>query len=176
MKKKLIGLCGLAESGKSTAARLLGGEVISFAKPLKDMLATFGLTDAQLYGDQKFEPCDLLGGKTPRHAMQTLGTEWGREAIYPSIWTDAWKRRVLASESSVVICDDVRFGNEVELIRSMGGVVIAIQRDAAGRAGSHPSEGLDYTKYSIPVVRNNGTLMEFADALDRALDNVLGQA
>lgn len=170
--KKIVGICGLAEAGKSTAAKLLGGEVVSFAKPLKDMLATLGLTHAQLYGDQKEVPTGLLCGRTPRHAMQTLGTEWGRECIASNIWTEQWKRRVAQSTATVVVCDDVRFENEVEIIRSLGGVVIALKRDTriGGTATlAHQSEGLDYAKFGIPVIDNNGTLEQLDNALRAAI-------
>ena len=43
------------------------------------MLYQLGLGEAHIEGALKEVPCELLGGKTPRYAMQTLGTEWGRD-------------------------------------------------------------------------------------------------
>jgi hypothetical protein len=54
---------------------------VRFAGPLKAMMAALGCTNAEIDGDRKEVPCDLLGGKSPRWAMQTLGTEWGRKLI-----------------------------------------------------------------------------------------------
>lgn len=128
----LIGLVGYKGSGKSTVAKYLvhnfGYTRIPFASPLKDMLRVLGLTDDHLYGDLKEEPCDMLLGVTPRHAMQTLGTEWGRLCIHKDIWIDAWKRQVGSCLSGYVVCDDVRFPNEADIIREMGGRVVRIDR------------------------------------------------
>ena len=90
----IIGLTGLAGSGETTVARHLMG-MHGFvrhrmAEPLKSMLKALGLTEQQIDGDLKEVPCELLGGKTPRHAMQTLGTEWGRDLISQNLWVKAW--------------------------------------------------------------------------------------
>lgn len=134
----LIGFCGFAGAGKSTAAqRLIGRHGFQrhrFAGPLKDMLKTLGLTDAQVDGSLKETPCPLLGGKTPRWAMQALGTEWGRDCIDEGIWIRAWANRAEACD--LVVVDDVRFPNEVDAIKKRGGHVVRI----VGR-GQTPGEG-----------------------------------
>jgi hypothetical protein len=132
----VIALKGLVGSGKSTAAKYLEGKgyrTISFASPLKLMLKSFGLTHAQLYGDQKEVPCDLLCGRTPRDAMQLLGTEWGR-ALHPDLWTSYWRRHaetVMNDDGDLVVVDDCRFDNEAKVVRELGGVVIEIVPPAA---------------------------------------------
>ena len=86
----LLGIHGKAGSGKSTAAQVLidgGFKRVKFADPLKNMLRAIGLTDQHIEGDLKEVPCDMLLGQTPRHAMQTLGTEWGRGCIGGEFWT-----------------------------------------------------------------------------------------
>ena len=75
---KIIGLTGLGrKSGKSTAASVpvsssTGSpqDRVSFAGPLKAMMAALGLSSEQIDGSLKETPCDLLCGKTPRQAMQ----------------------------------------------------------------------------------------------------------
>lgn len=137
----IIGLCGLAGSGKSEVAKMLleqgNFERIAFADPLKSMLAAVGFTHAQLYGDEKeVEIADL--GATPRRMMQTLGTEWGRDLVHPEIWVKLWLRKVHASKSHVVV-DDVRFENEVETIHGLGGQVWRVDRPGSASA-DHESE------------------------------------
>ena len=99
--KNLIALTGLAGSGKTTAADYLvkahGFACISFAGPIKSMLRTLGLTALEdieevFEGEGKEKPNRLLCGKSPRFAMQTLGTEWGRDLIGPDLWVNAWNR------------------------------------------------------------------------------------
>lgn len=84
---------------------------------------------------------------TPRRFMQLLGTEWGREMISPSLWTDIWRNDL--AESAVehfgdilVVTEDCRFPNEAAAIRSEGGIVIGLTRDGAGSASGsgHSSE------------------------------------
>lgn len=127
----LIGLSGPLGAGKSLAARLLsvhyGLPIVPLAAPLKAMLETLGVPPANLYGTpaQKAEPLAMLGGKSAREAMQTLGTEWGRQLVSESLWRDAW----LAKAGTRAIADDVRFADEAEMIRSRGGVVLRIVRE-----------------------------------------------
>ena len=86
------------------------------------MLLSFGLIREQLWGDEKETPLDFLGGKTPRQAMQTLGTEWGRNLIYDGIWLHAWERAFNKCSTPVVV-DDLRFINEAEMIKRLGGKI-----------------------------------------------------
>lgn len=140
----LLGIAGRAGAGKSTAAQVLvdaGWHRVKFADPLKDMLRALGLPDRHIEGDLKEVPCALLGGRTPRYAMQTLGTEWGRNLIAQTLWLDLAQRRIenAISAGRSVVVDDVRFPNEAALLRRLGGSVLRIDRDGAG-AGAHCSE------------------------------------
>lgn len=164
----IIGLTGLAGSGKTTVARHLMG-MHGFvrhrmAEPLKSMLKTLGLTEQQIDGDLKEVPCELLGGKTPRHAMQTLGTEWGRDLISQNLWVKAWSDSLPHGRNVVV--DDVRFLNEVETIMSIGGYIIHVDRGLKP-TGSHLSERIE-----LPF---NFTARNMSDvqALIIEVDNIL---
>ena len=178
MLPPLIVLTGAAGSGKSTVASALAGmygaKVVKFASPLKAMLRAIGLTDAHIEGELKEKPCDLLGGQTPRHAMQTLGTEWGRALISNDIWVEAWTREVLAvlADGGCVIVDDCRFENELDAALSMGGYVLRLERYGAG-AGNHASEsglaGID-----MPVIDNNRPLAVVIDDVLTVLDRERG--
>jgi hypothetical protein len=144
IRPQLVGISGKAGSGKSTAAQVLidaGWTRVKMAGPFKDMLRAIGLTDAHIEGDLKEVPCDLLQGQTPRHAMITLGTEWGRDIIGANLWIDLAARRIkgaLDAGCSVVV-DDIRFDNEADVIRDLGGCTVRIER-ASGVAVDHKSE------------------------------------
>lgn len=141
----IIGICGYKGSGKSTAAEALieiGYTRVKFADTLKNMLRCLGLTDEHLEGELKEVDCPLIGGMTPRYAMQTLGTEWGRNLISNRLWVLDWARRTGAVLGPVVT-DDLRFPNEQEAIRHLGGFVLMIDR-AHKSTDPHPSEDLSH--------------------------------
>lgn len=154
-RELVVGLAGPAGVGKSTLAARLTATVapvavrrMSFADPLRDMLRALGVPETAIVGDlrAKERPCDELLGQTGRHAMRTLGTEWGRKTIHPDLWVAAWERRLAETLESVVVIDDVRFDNEAAAIRRAGGVVIRLRRAltttplAAAIPDEHPSE------------------------------------
>lgn len=145
-KHPIIGLGGPKGSGKSFAADWLvanrGYTRVKFATALKNMLRVLGLTDEHIEGSLKEVPCELLNGRTPRHAMQTLGYEWGRNCIDDALWVDTWRRRVEAIDGPVVV-DDVRYSNEADAVRSLGGIVVLISH-AAVSSDTHSSEKFDY--------------------------------
>lgn len=170
VKRTLIAFTGLAGSGKSTAALHLvnvhGFERIRFAGPLKAMMAALGLTPEQIDGSEKETPCDLLDGRTPRYAMQTIGTEWGRDLIAPDLWIRAWQAALPATGNVVV--DDCRFPNEARAVEAAGGLLVRIVRDGAGAgAAGHASEAHDLPAYRI--VCNNGTVTDLYRRIDALL-------
>jgi hypothetical protein len=156
----VVALSGLAASGKSTAAEYLdrhhGFVRHRFAAPLKDMMRALGLTERHIEGDLKEVPCDLLCGRTPRWAMQSVGTEWGRDLIHPDLWVSIWKARALASlEAGLnVVAEDCRFPNEADAVRALGGRVIRL-KGRGGIGGSHASENLPEPDMTV---WNNGPL------------------
>ncbi len=116
----LVGICGLAGSGKDTLAEMLAEELglqhYSFAEPIKRMLyAGLGISKNTNKDEiiQKF-------GITYRKLLQTLGTEWGRDLIHLDIWIILARNR-LASTKAII--SDVRFTNEASWIRDQGYLV-----------------------------------------------------
>jgi hypothetical protein len=153
---RLVGLIGRKGSGKDTAAAVLldeGYVNVKFAGALKDMircvLAYQGVDadtiERMIEGDLKEVPTEYLAGKTPRYAMQTLGTEWGRKLIDEGFWVGATMRRVktLLGIGHRVVVTDVRFPNEDDEIVDAGGVSVGIQADwTKAVEGEHESEAL----------------------------------
>lgn len=105
------------------------------------MLRAIGLGEGHVEGAHKETDLAMLSGHTPRHAMQTLGTEWGRKCMGEDFWINLWRSRVdgaLAFGGRVVV-DDCRFPNEADEVRKLGGVVWQLV-GRGGIAGSHESE------------------------------------
>lgn len=154
------------KSGKTTAARYLaqkhGYSRHRFAGPLKLMLKVgFGLTDDHVDGHLKEEPTDLLGGATPRHAMQTMGFEWGRRLVHEDLWVIAWMN---TRPKGPIVCDDLRFPNEYEALRKLDGKVIRVIRPGYSHSGSHDSEA-HVLPHDIEIL-NDGSLEDFLAKLD----------
>ena len=160
---KHILLIGPAGAGKSSIAAVLeaknGFKPIKFAYRLKKMLLAMGLTQEDLEDpDLKNTPHPLLRGKTPRHAMQTLGTDWGRDLIHHDLWAENTLDYVYKLARPVV-ADDVRFENEIELSNRYfpGTVTIAVLPTFKGydkiQESNHPSESWQKLHHDY-VVRN----------------------
>ncbi len=179
MKPLLVGLSGLAGAGKSTAAMSLkvqhGFRVRRFAGPLKAMMSAMGLSHREIEGDLKEQPCELLGGKTPRYAMQTLGTEWGRNLIDGSIWLRLAEREIdLAQKAGEnLVFDDCRFENEAELIRRWGGVVWRIEGrpPALFSQAQHASEQQDWLPDAY--LRNDGSIADLQGKVYAAVTSLV---
>jgi RecA/RadA recombinase len=152
----IIGFTGPIGCGKSFAARHLvnnhGFTVHKMAAPLKSMMRAIGLTDEHIEGALKEVPCDLLCGKTPRHAMQTVGAEWGRDLIGGDLWVNLWRNTLPAGR---VVCDDVRYSNEAAMIRAVGGLVVEVRRESVGTHCNHASERFDGV-FADKVIHNSG--------------------
>ena len=144
----LLAFCGRQQAGKTTAAKhiaaTLGFSRLSFADPIRRMLLAIGLTAEDL-SERKEIPHALLGFKTPRYAMQTVGTEWGRYTIHDDIWLNIARHDIEQArrfpDFRGIVIDDCRFDNEAALVRSLGGVVIHVTRlDMPTVASTHASE------------------------------------
>ena len=183
----LIGLAGVARSGKDTAADVLAGELglyrYAFADPIKRMLE-------QVFGDNfvsgNRERIDPISCVSYRTLMQTLGTEWGR-AVHPCLWTrvakDKWEwvktssgdhynlggeRLGLGKPFHGMVISDVRFDNEAEWIRSEGGIIVHVERDDTEQVGvaGHASEAGLTKIHGDLVLENNSTLAAYSEAID----------
>lgn len=170
----LLALCGDIGSGKSTIAKALqadGWAYLNFAGPLKDMLASLGLSHAQLYGDAKEIPCDLLAGASPRHAMQTLGGDWGRGMIHQDLWANAWAMRAGQAivDGKNIIVDDLRYPNETRAVRLLRGTIWRVQRGQAKLKITHESERYHPLFDVERVMHNNGSIAELLAKVQEAL-------
>jgi len=180
-KKIIIGLGCKRLRGKDTAAKMLtfilqerGHDVRmdAFALTLKDVCRiVFGFTDDQMNTPEGKAAKDPFWGFTPRWALQTVGTEAFRQQIDRNIWVKVLQRRYQQHPQSVVVTD-IRFKNEVNMIKDMGGHVIRVDRDIPfdDSKDHHASEcSLDDFDEWDYVVSNNSTL----DFLGLQLRNIV---
>ena len=170
---ELIGIAGRKGAGKDTAAEVLvaaGYENVKFAGALKAMMYAFAnyvgiepeTAKRLIDGDLKEQPNEHLGGKSFRWAMQTLGTEWGRELIFDGIWIRSFLSRAAMFDKGV--CTDMRFPNEVETVKSQGGTTLRVVDPRFKRpAEEHESESQIDTLAVDYVVCNDKKTMSVED-------------
>lgn len=180
MRPLLIGLNGRARVGKDAAGGFLnrrhGLELYSFARPIKAAVEVmFDLPSSIWHDDRKEQVIDWLG-KSPRQLVQTLGTEWGRHMVRADVWTIAMRHRwaLVKQMGAAGMCvTDVRFADEAEALRRMGGCVVRIIRPGVESVAAHvseagiPDELVDFT------VWNGGTLLDLERAMDAIVERLL---
>lgn len=175
----VVGLIGIAGSGKTLVARHLverhGFVRHRFAGPLKEMIKVgLGLTDEQLDGIGKNEPIPDAGGCTPRHLMQTLGTEWGRRMIHSDLWINRWRAIVRAETADLIVVDDVRFPNEASALRSVGGRLWRVYRPGLATS-SHASERAQAQIGEDVLINNATSISEMIRSVDAVVAQLKGE-
>ena len=163
----IAGLLGYARSGKNTLADLIDRhydtQQIAFADALRntlyamnpiidadgkrvnDVIAEYGYDGAKStkYGDEL------------RRLLQTLGTEGVRDNVSDTAWVDVVVDKI--SDGGDWIVTDSRFVNEVEAIRSAGGVILWIHRPGVEAANGHSSENSVSQQDADFTIYNHGT-------------------
>ena len=151
----IFGLCGNAGTGKDSALNYLKSNPYSspilkmaFADPIREIGKIFGFTTHQMSDRKLKETVDEFWGFSPRTFMQKVGTEMFRNCLRDDIWIKLLERRIkdldnkLGVDPSMIFITDVRFPNEAEAIKKMGGYIIKIKREGFSKSGEdlHPSE------------------------------------
>lgn len=137
MKKVLIGILGRKHHGKDTISDYLVDKYnftkIAIGDPLKEACRIlFDFNNDQLYGDKK-EEIDEYWGTSPRKVYQYIGTDIFRNDINKIMNIDDkfWVKKLLNTYNKIdgnVVVSDVRFQNEVDIIKENNGIVIKVVR------------------------------------------------
>lgn len=149
----LIGLAGLAQSGKDSAASALMGDGFSrraFADKIREFLYALNpylkVSDDPLADMVDYYGWDRAKVEMPevREVLQKTGVT-ARQVMGENVWVDATMRDL----PDLAVITDVRFPNEVAAIRQRGGIVLRVVR-----------------KGVVPLVMADGTIHESETALD----------
>ena len=175
MKQLLIGLAGLARTGKTTAASHLVSthnfQTYAFADPLRESLMTlFNLSPLDFSDERKELPISWLG-HSARELMQSMGTDWGRDQIHQDLWVWLAEQNLellgQANETaSGFVISDLRFENEAAFVREKGGLVIHLLREDAPDVNSHISESGIAIHDNDIVLHNDESIEDMTGQLD----------
>jgi len=152
----IIGLIGARGSGKTTCAAYLQAnynfQEFSFADPVKKVVEIiYGFDYDTLKGDTperreaRVNMRDPMWNQNMIQAMQFIGTELFRNHMDQDVWIKIMKRNIdscIKSGKRVVI-SDLRYPNEIEFVRSLGGKIFVIESQSAQVstcADNHSSE------------------------------------
>lgn len=115
---------------------------------------------------------------TVRRLLQWWGTEYRRDQD-PDYWTRAWGCKIeqLDLAHLHVLVDDVRFMNELQVIKEHGGLIVKIERPGFDGANNHASEtSLDAYHDWDSVLLNDGTLDEFEAKIEQLAAQLVATA
>ena len=175
---KIIAFAGRKQSGKTTCSWYIENlvfrdfqqshscKIYNFADPLKKDICMniLGLSHEQCYGsdlDKNTLTHIQWGGHylTAREVMQVVGTDILR-TMYNNVWVNATINKIMREHLDLAIIADCRFPNEVESIKSAGGLVIKLNRNPHN--SDHASEiALDANNYpqsNFDLVLNNNIM------------------
>lgn len=174
----LVALTGSKGCGKSTIAEYWPRPhaCLALADPMKAFCEQLWPDyRGALYGPSELREAHTLHRRadgrplTMRHALQQLGTEWGR-ACDPEVWIRYALRRVpvLQTQGDVLITD-CRFRNEAEAVLAAGGQVWCITRLGHDPYDTHPSEAGEAADLATHWFSNEGPLSELRATLLEAI-------
>lgn len=172
---QIVGLCGVARAGKTSAANFMkvdkGFTIVRFTDRMAKLCLAAGLTNDHVDGRLKDTPEPLLGGATPRQFMVQMGRML--RSFNPDFFPHHWQREVRAIIPTLhpnlrrIVADDVRTPAEAAAVRAEGGVLIRIiptypQYAAATRGIIYDPATEDQDFDVDHTVRNDGSAYDLA--------------
>lgn len=169
-KQKIIGITGFARSGKDTfynqCSKLLEHKNTyryAFADALKEECDNFLLDNLNIssFTEESFEK-ELI-----RPFLVTYGTHIRRK-LDPNCWIKKVQKKIElnhANSSDFIFITDVRFKNEAEWIKSLGGLLVQINREDFGPANQ---EEKDQSALIKPFIDYNISWPTFNEHIEKA--------
>ncbi len=111
----------------------------------------------------------VLVKPTYRRMMQKIGTDAGTGKIHPFLWVISTLQSYNNKNNEVWAITDVRFPDEVEAIRNLGGITIRLERNSNNK-DTHLSEtALDKYEGFDYIIDNNKSFSELTEQIKQIL-------
>jgi hypothetical protein len=148
----IIGLCGPARVGKTTAALYLEEKYGFTRLPFKSGLVaelterlnrTLSAIAKDTYGEATPKTITKLIDDKPNDTIRSLMQEYGTEVRRrdnEDYWVDIWIETIAMNPRRSYVVEDVRFFNELKAVKDMGGELIRIARQDIVALNDHQSE------------------------------------
>lgn len=193
----LIGLSGNLRSGKDATFLAIqelypDAERVSFAEKIKDSAAQslgisrelmdvlknhenihigiVGSTVGMLPTDQASEIAKW--SITMREYLQLYGTEGHREIFGDNFWVDQALPADTEHTDRLLVVTDMRFPNEIERVRELGGVCVKVERYSNSNHSNHSSEQNLDNLIDI-VLDNTGDLDDLKNEVEDLMEKLL---
>lgn len=193
MTNKIIGISGKKRHGKDTVGNIIQAQrptavKIAYADALKrevaEMIVSYVETNPKqwaggvLYdekliqdyiGQMNDDTIDPFTGVSVKEKFRLILQWWGTEFRRQMFGDDYWRRKLAErvgqlEPDQLAVITDVRFPDEADQIKAMGGILVRVNRPGMDSSSTHPSEtALDnYGQVSLYPGSDQvlGTLME----------------
>lgn len=182
----LIGLSGYSGAGKDEAAKLLklrhGFQSVAFADALKEFVREVNPTIANFHNDGTISYSSLKDAialkdydsvrqhTDYRSVLQRVGVS-ARDVFGEDFWVQQLTPmiRYCIEQGQSVAITDVRFANEAQAIKTLGGRLVRVTRPNVGPVNAHVSESEHETFDFDHVIANSGSRTDLGQALTEML-------
>jgi dephospho-CoA kinase len=171
---ELIGICGHQGSGKNYIGEIVIPQafepkstlVVSFADHFKvEGIVKFGLDYNKVYHNKDYKT---------RKVLQKTGTEEGRDKYGENIWVDTlstWMKVYHERGIQRFVIVDVRFPNEVEWLKKVGGTLIKIEAPDRFEERVRNESGDDEERYQSIINHPSEAFIDSIQNCDIFIDN-----
>ncbi len=196
---QIVAFGGLAQAGKTSAMSNLAQwafddgyhvERERFAGPLKDASELLGFSKGGPYDEQYRTFCQYTG-----EMARAITPDWWVRLLQTKLFNTQNREQTQLGQAhgpwheTLVIIDDVRYPNEIELVSKWGGICVFVDAnrrltdlDAEWRKHESEQMATDYTLAKLPDelfdyrITNNGTLPQLTAAIVNAAPEWCGQS